>query len=320
MAGFLSLVLLAVGFCAAQDTPPPERKPDLLKQLDDEDPEVRKAAFEKLRVDADKSKLRSALRKLRKQWLRKCVTVRTSAVRKLLGSNDTAAVKRKRSEVEKLLAKEDTKTAKPIVEEMWKIKYCDPKEADRDPEVVAVRDRVLELHGYLCAINADDGVDYKERIAGEFFEADEDVLIGRMPTSSQGIMKANKNARSKISPGEYQMVFLTNQYRALMGKKALKINTKLCKAARGHSKDMHDHGFFSHRSPIKGKETSGKRAAKEGASCNGENISRAGDLHRVFWGWFSSIGHNRNMLRGYQQIGVGNHDKFWTQMFSASKR
>jgi uncharacterized protein YkwD len=130
-------------------------------------------------------------------------------------------------------------------------------------------------------------------------------------------MAANAAVRGQVEEAEYRQVWQTNLYRILAGKAALKLNPKLCDAAREHSKDMLEHKFFAHESPLPGKRTPQDRAARHGASAGGENIFM-GDTQPegAFWAWFKSLGHHQNMLRDYAEIGVGNHERYWTQMFN----
>jgi uncharacterized protein YkwD len=102
-----------------------------------------------------------------------------------------------------------------------------------------------------------------------------------------------------------------------VGKVPLRLNSKLCDAAREHCKDMVEKDFFDHISPLPGKKTPGDRAARHGASAGGENILMGDSVPEdAFWGWFSSLGHHKNMVGDYSEIGVGNHQKHWTQMFN----
>jgi uncharacterized protein YkwD len=108
-----------------------------------------------------------------------------------------------------------------------------------------------------------------------------------------------------------------NEWRLLLDLNALLIDPKLCEAARGHSEDMNEHGFFAHESPLPGKTTPGDRAAEAGTTGSGENIhmgsSKSASANE---GWFYSPGHHKNMFRpNYRRIGLGNFNKHWTQMF-----
>ncbi|MBN2536216.1 MAG: hypothetical protein JXB88_25265 [Spirochaetales bacterium] len=69
--------------------------------------------------------------------------------------------------------------------------------------------------------------------------------------------------------------FETNRQRDLQGKKAFAHSPALETAAKGHSDDMVKKNFFSHNSPVKGKETMKKRLELVGISnaYSGENIA-----------------------------------------------
>ena len=100
-----------------------------------------------------------------------------------------------------------------------------------------------------------------------------------------------------------------------MGRKTLRINGKLCRAARGHCKDMKEHSFFAHRSPVKGKETFQLRAKLEGTRCTSEIITRAGSADGAFCSWFGSPAHHKAIFYAGFQIGAGTYQGFWTAMF-----
>jgi uncharacterized protein YkwD len=70
--------------------------------------------------------------------------------------------------------------------------------------------------------------------------------------------------------------FETNYQRSLNNLSPLEFNQSLETAANEHAKDMTTYKFFSHSSPVSGKETVGKRAEKAGFgwSCVGENIAQ----------------------------------------------
>lgn len=104
--------------------------------------------------------------------------------------------------------------------------------------------------------------------------------------------------------------------RVLLGLNALRVDLKLCDACRGHSRDMVEHGFFSHDSPIEGKETPWKRAALEGTTAGAENIAAgAADGPDAIRMWWYSPGHHRNMLGAHARVGLGRWEETWTQCF-----
>jgi uncharacterized protein YkwD len=107
---------------------------------------------------------------------------------------------------------------------------------------------------------------------------------------------------------------LHNQIRAQHGLPALKDNSKLDKAAGGHSSDMVDEGYFDHTSP--GGETFVDRILGAGYVKRtdgwtlGENLAwGTGDLSTpagVMNAWMNSAGHKANILkRSYKEIGLG---------------
>jgi len=108
-----------------------------------------------------------------------------------------------------------------------------------------------------------------------------------------------------------------NLWRLYVGLNALTIDPKLCEAARGHSTDMAERGFFSHVSPVPGKTQFTDRARLAGTTAAGENIYMGSeDPHAANKGWFFSPGHHKNMFTaGFNRIGLGHHNGYWTQMF-----
>ena len=133
------------------------------------------------------------------------------------------------------------------------------------------------------------------------------------------VMKANRKiaAAEMVPEAERQGVEELNQMRLLVGLNALILDPSLCEASRGHSEDMAKLKFFSHTSPVRGKESFGKRASLSGTSSSGENIfmgsTKPASANR---GWFRSPGHHKNMFNpGHKRVGLGNYGSHWTQMF-----
>ena len=133
------------------------------------------------------------------------------------------------------------------------------------------------------------------------------------------IMEKNRKvAEDEMVPaGEAQGVRELNEWRLLVGLNALELDPRLCNASRGHSEDMSKLNFFSHTSPVKGKQSFGQRAALAGTSSSGENIymgsTQPAGANR---GWFHSPGHHKNMFNPAQKrVGLGNFGRHWTQMF-----
>jgi uncharacterized protein YkwD len=127
---------------------------------------------------------------------------------------------------------------------------------------------------------------------------------------------------------EEQVLALVNQRRAegadcggagtFAAAGALTMNGALRCAARVHSKDMADRGFFSHKNPDG--DDPFDRMAKAGYTFSyaGENIAQGYPTpEAVMAGWMSSDGHCSNIMSpNYTEIGVGYYDgAYWTQTF-----
>jgi hypothetical protein len=131
------------------------------------------------------------------------------------------------------------------------------------------------------------------------------------------ILSQNKKLAGEIDPAEAAAIRDLNEWRMLVGLSPCIIDPRLCAAARGHSKDMKEKGFFAHESPVSGKEDPWKRAKLEGTSANSENIY-AGSMNgaNANRGWWHSPGHHKNMLApGMRRVGMGLYGSHWTQMF-----
>ncbi|MGC6489523.1 MAG: CAP domain-containing protein [Planctomycetota bacterium] len=149
-----------------------------------------------------------------------------------------------------------------------------------------------------------------ERIAAETFAG------LPMSAADRKTLAANRSLRGTHPREELLGTLELNRLRYLLGLRLVRIDPKLADAARDHSKDMATLGFFSHTSPVKGKERFGQRAANFGTSASAENIAagqRTG--HGAIRAWWYSPGHHKNMLGGHGRTGLGQHGTMWTQMF-----
>lgn len=119
---------------------------------------------------------------------------------------------------------------------------------------------------------------------------------------------------------EKDCIRATNEYRFMLGLQAVEAQDQLGRAARKHSQEMEQLGYFAHESPTKGLETPGKRCAAEGYGGGGaENIAMGNaEGEPTFLQWYNSSGHHRNMLGGHTQIGIGRSNKYWTENFGSS--
>jgi hypothetical protein len=129
------------------------------------------------------------------------------------------------------------------------------------------------------------------------------------------VLAANDATVDGVEPEERRGIAALNEIRVLVGLPALAIDSALCTASRGHSEDMARLGFFSHTSPVPGKESFGQRAALAGTSASAENIARGQrDGDGAIRAWWYSPGHHRNMMSGARRVGLGQHGDHWTQM------
>ena len=156
---------------------------------------------------------------------------------------------------------------------------------------------------------------------GELSAAEGEIMAGYSRLDREGLRVMKDNAelaeKEELPSAEVAGIRELNEMRLLVGLPALAIDPKLCEASRGHSRDMAEHGFFAHNSPIKGRETPSKRAAEAGTTGGGENIFMGSNNPQAAnRGWFFSPGHHKNMFGGsYRRIGLGQHGRHWTQMF-----
>ena len=143
--------------------------------------------------------------------------------------------------------------------------------------------------------------------------------LSGLPRDGLRIMADNRKAAAKVELPENERIGIEdlNLMRLLVGQNALRIDPKLCEAARGHSEDMKTLGFFAHDSPVPGKKSPSARAAKAGTSGGGENIYMGSkNPLAANKGWFYSPGHHKNMFNPrYGRVGLGNFGVHWTQMF-----
>jgi uncharacterized protein YkwD len=146
--------------------------------------------------------------------------------------------------------------------------------------------------------------------SGSFFTATAADAAGTTPVSA-----------SAVATFERDLVSLVNNARRNNGCKALRVDSRLSKAARAYSKDIATYGYFSHT----GRDGSSfatrvKRAGYR--KPGGENIAYGYSTPpAVITAWLNSPGHRANILKcKYKAIGVGlaysaNGTPYWTQEF-----
>jgi hypothetical protein len=159
------------------------------------------------------------------------------------------------------------------------------------------------------------------RAPGDEGRIDAELKLARfsglpMAASDRSALRDNEALRAVTPSEEFLGTLELNRRRYLLGLRLLRIDARLADAARDHSVDMAERGFFSHTSPIKGKERFGQRAANFGTSASAENIAAGQQTGAgAVRAWWYSPGHHRNMLGGHGRTGLGQHRTMWTQMF-----
>lgn len=131
---------------------------------------------------------------------------------------------------------------------------------------------------------------------------------------------------------EAQIVTLVNQRRAagaICGGQsmppvpALTADPALRCAARVHTKDMADRGFFRHTNPSGEEPWDRMERAGYTWSNAGENIAVGGaTAESTMQQWMNSSGHCSNIMSGdFEHIGVGHveSDRLWTQVFGTPR-
>ena len=141
--------------------------------------------------------------------------------------------------------------------------------------------------------------------------------------TSAAWMKDNDGPQKVASRGEQSQVRITNGYRLMMGRHAVKIHDQITRAARMHCVDMNRLGFFAHDNPHEPeKRTPSMRAAMFGYVGSGfsENIAVSGGAQSAHNSWLNSSGHHRNILgKSWRLMGAGNDGNKWCQNFSISE-
>ena len=166
----------------------------------------------------------------------------------------------------------------------------------------------------------DDDNKPKEPPSFERYLRGEEELAARlavpMDPRARVVMARNARIASRLDPEEARAILALNLTRNLLGLPPLVIDPKLVATARDHSKDMQRLKFYSHISPLPGKESPGDRAKRFGTTASGENIFMGiHDGKAANLGWFHSPGHHKNMLGKHTRVGVGRAGSYFTQLF-----
>ena len=317
----MKLLLACAAVLATSALDDPAVVPGLLGKLDDADADVRRDAFDRLfAIPEARERLRKAVAAEGAVWLKKSAAERAKALKAVVAASrkdvKPLELEAQRKELLALLAAGNTKAMEPKVKALWASFYIDPFEADSEEAVQVPRGRLAEVVAWQKKLEVPDKESAARQASELFRSLDEAHVLMSIPPKDQKIMADNAALRGQVPDLEYRHAFQVNQYRILLGKAPLRLNPKLCDAARDHCEDMIKLSFFAHESPVPGKRTPGDRAQRFGASAGGENIYLGSeDPSDAFWAWFNSLGHHKNMVGDYAVFGVGNSKRHWTQMF-----
>ncbi|MEU9890282.1 CAP domain-containing protein [Sphaerisporangium sp. NPDC051011] len=142
-------------------------------------------------------------------------------------------------------------------------------------------------------------------------------------TASGNGLTAPPDDATPVSQLEADAVTLTNEERTRKGCAPLRLDPRLARAARAHSRDMARGDYFGHTSPDG--TSPWDRMARAGYSNSAaENIARGYETaEETVRSWMANSGHRRNILNcQIKTVGVGvaygSGDIWWTQDFGYS--
>lgn len=164
----------------------------------------------------------------------------------------------------------------------------------------------------------DDAVGNDALTFDKYLEQEEEIAVRlALPMSDEhrAVLATNEQLSKKLDPEEAKCVLSLNLMRILLGLDPLLVDLQLTATGRDHSKDMREHDFFAHDSPVPGKKTPWDRAKNFGTTASGENIAAGyATGYDANMAWFHSPGHHKNMLGKHKRVGVGRDGKHWTEM------
>ena len=185
--------------------------------------------------------------------------------------------------------------------------------AELKKRLVDVEDKVAEvafLHSYLG----------KKFTVRNFYRTPEEFELLRY---SDEVMEDNTKVEGDITPPEREQVRITNEYRKMFGRWAVRLVEKLVLSSRGHCEEMSRLGYFGHFSPTPGRRTPYDRmklagyqyGASENLILGRTNPQAAHD------GWCHSSGHHRNLLmEPWTEMGTGQYGRYMGQNFGRAPR
>ena len=268
-----------------------------------------------------------------KRYLGKFKPEAARYVRDRVANTDFAEVARLREKVLDLQKQPDftheaiVAKADPAMKRLERLLVFHPADVLKcSKSLQADRDKLMPLGNLWewCAMalyNATDKASQPKTMPSfaKYLEDEEELAVTAvtpMDPATRASLDANVLLATLIDVEEARCIQALNHTRNMLGLSALVIDLRLCAAARDHSKDMKEKGFFSHESPVEGKKTPWDRAKRFGTSASAENIyAGSTEGKEANSAWFHSPGHHVNMLGGHKRVGVGRREGHFTEMF-----
>lgn len=121
-----------------------------------------------------------------------------------------------------------------------------------------------------------------------------------MATLLQGVVAAAPSEGHRLRPAERRFRSLANHERGERDRPRLRVNPRLTRMARRHSREMARSGSLHHRPDL----TAGLDAFSW--SVVGENVGVGGTVRSIHDAFMGSPPHRRNLLkRAFERMGVG---------------
>ncbi|MDS1271205.1 CAP domain-containing protein [Lipingzhangella sp. LS1_29] len=156
-----------------------------------------------------------------------------------------------------------------------------------------------------------------EEVTVESSDTDDDEDDSEDPDAQDtDAPEEGSSSPGSVSATSHTVVDLVNAERAEEGCGPLRVDDRLASAAQAHSEDMAERDYVAHVNPDD--EEPAERAAQHGYHAYAaENVAAGqGSAQAVVNSWMNSSGHRENILNcDFASIGVGEHERYWTQKF-----
>ena len=135
------------------------------------------------------------------------------------------------------------------------------------------------------------------------------------------IAALNRARRDLLTDSEWRQAELTNDYRRMMGRTPLVLDSRIQGAARAHSEEMRVLQYLGHFSPAPGQRTPFDRMRAAGyPTAAAENCAVGDSPDEVHQTLLGSSAHHRNLLADHHtEFGIGQSEAYWTQNFGGGE-